>query len=64
MKSKTNTKVNTVVSSADELDLGPLGIALCSVKLGSWLFEHKFILCKNFLCAVIFDLFSPYWSAI
>ena len=45
----------TRVSPADGSDLGPLGIVLCSIKLGSCEFNHKFLLYRN-LSVVILDL--------
>ena len=61
VKPKINTRVHTVISSADGSDLGPLEIALCFVKYGLCELSHNLIVCENLSHAVILDLdFAKY----
>ena len=49
-------KVRTKGTSADRSNLGPRGVAICSVTLGAHEFKYRVIVCKHHLCPVILDL--------
>ena len=49
--------VKAKVSSANGSNLGPIGVVICSLILGSHEFKIKFIACKNLSCPVILGLY-------
>ena len=57
IESKIDTKVRLKAISADGSSLGPLKMTIYSVILGSYEFDHKFmVVCKNVLCSAILGL--------
>ena len=51
-KPKANTQIHVRVTSADGSNYEPSGMVLCAIRLGSWVFNQKFIVCKNPLPAI------------
>ena len=56
LETKKDTNVRATASSADGSNIGPIGIATCSILLDTHDFEHKFIVCKHLLCSVSLEL--------
>ena len=57
------------LTSGDGSNLGQLGIALCSIRLGSCIFQHHFIVCQSLMCAGILGIdfakscwIGTYWN--
>ena len=54
-KTRINTKVKPIISLAVWSNLGPIGVVICSLILGTYEFEHKYIAYKIY-CTLYFRI--------